>query len=96
MVINSVHTTNYNYEFDLVQADRHRAAMATHFGAADLCKQFSADKLSSAEVSSAAIAQLGNFDLRLCPGGETQTVMVIREETGAARVATSRRRFLEP
>ena len=30
MAINLAHAKNNNYEFDLVQADRHRAAMATH------------------------------------------------------------------
>jgi hypothetical protein len=34
MIINSAHTKNYNYEFDLVQAGRHRTAMATPFNTA--------------------------------------------------------------
>jgi hypothetical protein len=96
MVINPLHTTNYNYEFDLVQADRHRAAMATHFSAApNLCKQISAGKLSSVEVLSKAIAQIGYFD-------DTMNAVVVRdfeagvEEAWAACVATPRRRFLEP
>ena len=63
MVINPAHTKNYNYEFDLVQAGRHRTAMATHFNAAsDMCVQISAGKLSIAEVLSEAIAQIENFD----------------------------------
>jgi hypothetical protein len=62
MIINPAHATNYNYEFDLVQADGHRAAMGTDFSAApNLCKQTSAGRLSSVEVSSKAIAQIGNF-----------------------------------
>jgi hypothetical protein len=35
--INLAHTKNYNYEFDLEQADRHRAAMDTRFDTAPTC-----------------------------------------------------------
>jgi hypothetical protein len=34
MIINSAHTKNYNYEFDLVQSGRHRTATATPFNTA--------------------------------------------------------------
>src|SRR5262245_59079924 len=34
MVISLAHTKNYNYEFDLVQAARHRAAIGTRFDTA--------------------------------------------------------------
>lgn len=63
MTISRVHTKNYNYEFDLVQGCRHRAAMTTHFNTAtDLCRQISAGKLSSAELLSDVITQIENFD----------------------------------
>ena len=49
MVINLAHTENYYYEFDLVQAGRHRDVMAAHFNpASDPRKKISASKLSSA------------------------------------------------
>jgi hypothetical protein len=52
MVINPAHTKNYNYEFDLVQAGRHRAAMATHFNvASNMCVQSALGRLAIAAAS---------------------------------------------
>lgn len=53
MAISWGHTKDYYYEFDLVQAGRHRGAMATNFNAGcELRKKISAGKPSSVEVPS--------------------------------------------
>jgi Asp-tRNA(Asn)/Glu-tRNA(Gln) amidotransferase A subunit family amidase len=53
--------------------------MATHFSAApNLCKQISAGKLSSVEVLSEVIAQIGNFD-------DTMNAVVVRDLERASK-----------
>jgi Asp-tRNA(Asn)/Glu-tRNA(Gln) amidotransferase A subunit family amidase len=53
--------------------------MATHFSAAlNLCKQISAGKLSSVEVLSEVIAQIGNFD-------GTMNAVVVRDLERASK-----------
>lgn len=62
-VISVAHTKNYNYEFDLVQAERHRAAMDTRFDrASDICEQISRWQASIVEVLSETNAQIGYLD----------------------------------
>lgn len=68
MPINLVHAKNYNYEFDLVQAGRHRAAMDSD--TAICASKTSADKLSIVEVLSGTDARIGSFD------DETDAVVV--------------------
>jgi hypothetical protein len=62
MIINPFHTTNYNYEFDLVQDDRHRIAMDTRFDAGQfLCRTIGDGEPPNVEALPGAIMPLDSL-----------------------------------